>query len=161
MRLTEAFAAASRDEIKAALDGGKLVIYSTGRPPAADHKVTRSAVLATFMFASPAFGPDAASPDGAVTANLVEPSVVAVSVGTPSFARAFKPDGTCVADLSAGPGVTEIKLSEVSTSPGHPIALTGMRLPLPAEKPEWNKTAFGHVFVTNSEEPHRRLSVRG
>ena len=37
MRLTEAFSAATLDEIKAALDGGKLEIYSTGRPPSADH----------------------------------------------------------------------------------------------------------------------------
>jgi len=161
MRLAEAFAAASRDDIKAALDGGKLVVYSTGRPPAADHKVTRSAALVSFTFASPAFGPDADAAGDAVTANLVEPLVAATAVGTPSFARLLKADGTVVADLSAGPGATEVKLSEVSTTAGHPTALLSMRLPLPAETVTWDRTAFGHIFATGSEEPHRKLSVRG
>jgi hypothetical protein len=150
MRVAEAYAAASRDDIMTALAGGKLVIYSTARPPAVDHKVTRSAALATFTFASPAFGSDAASPCGVVAPNLVEASVVATAVGTPSFARVFTAEGTVVADLSAGPGATEVKLSEVSTSPGQPISLVAMRLPLPAENVAWNKTAFGHVFVTTS-----------
>jgi hypothetical protein len=161
MRLAEAYAPYSRDDIMAALAGGKLVIYSTARPPGADHEVTRSAVLATFTFASPAFAPDAASPCGVVVPNLVEASVVATAVGTPSFARALTAADAVVADLSAGPGATEVKLSEVSTSAGHPVALVTMRLPLPAENVTWDKTAFGHVFVTNSEEPHRKLSVRG
>jgi hypothetical protein len=161
MRVAEAYAAASRDDIMAALAGGTLVIYSTARPPAADHKVTRNAALATFAFASPAFAPDAASPCGAVVPNLIEVSVEATAVGTPSFARAFTAEGAVVADLSAGPGATEVKLSEVSTSAGQPIAVVAMRLPLPAENVTWDKTAFGHVFVTNNEEPHRKLSVRG
>lgn len=161
MRLAEVFATLSLDEIKTALDGGKLVIYSTGRPPMPDHAVTRSAVLATFSFASPAFGADPGSADGAVTPNLVEGSVAAVSVGTPSFARAFKADGTAVADFSAGPGATEIKLSEVSATTGHPIALTKMRMPLPPEDVAWEKTEFGHVFITSSDDPYRKLSVRG
>jgi hypothetical protein len=138
-----------------------LVVYSAARPPAADHNVTRSAALATFTFASPAFGPDTASPCGAMAPNFVEASVVATAVGTPSFARAFTADGAVVADLSAGPGATEAKLSEVSTSAGHPIAVVALRLPLPAENVTWDKTAFGHVFVTGSNEPHRKLSVRG
>jgi hypothetical protein len=161
MRLAEAFASASLDDIKAALDGGKLVIYSTGRPPAADHAVTRSAVLATFTFASPAFGPDPSVADGVVAPNFVENPVLAVKVGTPSFARALKADGAVVADLSAGPGPTEIKLSEVSASADHPIAVTRMRVPLPAEATAWQKTEFGHVFITSNDDARRKLSVRG
>lgn len=159
MRLAEAFATASLDDIKAALAGGKLVVYSTGRPPLADHAVTRSAVLATFVFASPVFSADAA--DGVVTPHFMENPVTAAAVGTPSFARLYKADGAVVADLSAGPGASEVKLSEVSASPGHPIALTKLRLPLPAEQVEWQKTEFGHVFVTSHQEPHRKLSLRG
>lgn len=160
MRVAEAFVSASLDDIKAALDGGKLIIYSTGRPPSADHAITRSAVLATFDLASPAFGPDQEEVD-VVSPNLAENPVVATTVGTPSFARLVKADGTVVADLSAGPGATEVKLSEVSATPECPIALAKLRMPLPPETVEWQKTEFGHVFVTSSLEPRRKLSVRG
>jgi hypothetical protein len=161
MRLVEAYISTSLDELKSALDGGKLVLYSTGRPPLADHAVTRSAVLATFSFASPAFGPDPDSADGAVAPIFTENPVVAVAVGTPSFARLLKADGTVVADLSAGPGATEVKLSEVSASAEHPIAVTKMRMPMPPETVAWQTTEFGHVFVTSGQDAHRKLSVRG
>ncbi len=66
MKITQALAACGLDEIKAMLDGGKLVIYSVARPPSPDHPVERSGVLAAFTFASPAFGadrpPDSAAP---------------------------------------------------------------------------------------------------
>ena len=55
MNVASAFAGLSLDEIKAALDGGTLTIYSVARPLTADHAVDRSSVLATFTFASPAF----------------------------------------------------------------------------------------------------------
>lgn len=161
MRLAEAFLSAAAEEIKAALDGGKLVVYSTGRPPLPDHPVTRSTPLATFTFASPAFGPDPAGDEGYVTPAFEENPVTAENVGTPSFARAFKADGTVVADFSVGPGNTEIKLNAVSAVAGSPIAVTSIRMPLPPEAIEWQKTEFGHVFVTSSTEPHRKLSVRG
>ena len=163
MRLAEGFASASLDELKAALDGGSLVIYSTGRPPLPDHDVTRSGVVATFTFASPAFGaePSGEDDDGAVAPAFAEDSVEAVNVGTPSFARALKADGTVVADFSVGPGKTEVKLSEVSATGGHPIAVTSMRMPLPAEEVSWEKTGFGHVYMTSGDDPRRKMSVRG
>lgn len=164
MRLAEALSAATLDELKALLDGGTLVVYSTGRPPLADHPVTRSEPLVTYTFATPAFGPDPAVDDvgtGAVTPTFVENPVVPTAVGTPSFARLLTADGTVVADLSAGPGPTEVKLSEVSATPGHPLAVTKLRLPLPAETVAWQKTEHGHVFVTSSTDPKRKLSVRG
>jgi hypothetical protein len=164
MRLAEAFASASIDELKAALDGGTLVIYSTGRPPMPDHEVTRSAALVTYTFAAPAFGADPSNGeggDGIVAPVFVESPVEAANVGTPSFARAFKADGTVVADFSAGPGDSEVKLSEVSVTGGHPTAVTRMRMTLPAETVEWDKTAFGHVYITSGDDPFRKMSVRG
>jgi hypothetical protein len=123
MNVAAAFASSAPEEIKAALDGGKLVIYSVARPPTADTPVERSGVLATFTFASPAFAADPAAP--AFETN----PVVATGVGTPGFARAFKADGaTAVADFSVGPGNCEIKLSEVSTTPNYPIRLTKLTL---------------------------------
>lgn len=123
MKVAQAFASSGPDEIKAALDGGKLVIYSVARPANADSPVERSGVLATFTFASPAFGGGAATP--AFESN----PVTASGVGTPGFARAFKADmATPVADFSVGPGNCDIKLSEVSTTPDYPVAITKFEL---------------------------------
>ncbi|WP_036289377.1 hypothetical protein [Methylosinus sp. PW1] len=158
MRLAEAFASATLDDIKAALDGGKLVLYSTGRPIGPDHKITRSEVMATFTFQSPAFGPDAA--DGSAAPLFAEATVIASGIGTPGWARLSKADGTAVVDLSVGPGNTEIKLASVSATKDFPIAVTALKF-LAAEAVEWTKTEFGHVFTTNHENPFRKVSVRG
>jgi hypothetical protein len=125
MKIAQAFVAATPDEIKSALSGGKLVIYSVARPADADTRVERSGVLATFTFAAPAFNGDGSA---AFESNPVN----ATGVGTPGFARAFQADGmTVVADFSVGPGNCEMKLSEVSTTPEYPISVTKLALPLP------------------------------
>jgi hypothetical protein len=159
MRLAETFASATIDDVKSALDGGKLVLYSTGRPPTPDHAITRSTALATFAFASPAFEPDAE--DGALTPLFLEAQALASGGGTPGFARAFKADGSVVADFSVGPGDTEIKLSGVSATIDFPIAVTSMKIASLAEKVEWRKTEYGHVYIASSDNPYRKLSVRG
>lgn len=158
MRLTEAFSAATLDDIKAALDGGKLEIYSTGRPPSADHAVTRSALLASFTFAAPAFAEG--ETDGRLTPLFAE-SVKAASTGTPGFGRAYKADGAVVADFSVGPAGGEVKLAEVSATADYPVRVVSIKIALPAETVEWAKTGAGHVYVTNSDNPYRKLSVRG
>ncbi len=84
-------------------------------------------MLVNFDLASPAFGPGS---NGSSLPNLVANPAVATGSGTPGFARLFKGDGTPIADLSAGPGDTEIKLSEISTTPDYPIALTKFLLRL-------------------------------
>lgn len=121
MNLASEFANCSIDELKESLSGGSLTVYSVARPATADAAVDRSGVLATFTFASPAFG---APEDGVETPQFVANPVPAASVGTPGFARARKADGTVVADFSAGPGDREIKFSEVSCSQGAPARLT-------------------------------------
>jgi hypothetical protein len=90
----------------------------------ADHAVDRSGILATFTFASPAFGP---APEGFEAPLFAAHPVAANSVGTPGFARARKADGTTVADFSAGPGHREIKFAEVSCSQGAPVRITAFR----------------------------------
>ena len=127
------FASASIDEIKAALDGGTLTVYSVARPLSADAAVDRSEALAVFTFATPAFG--AATDDGESPA-FIEDSVESASVGTPGFARATTADGRVVADFSAGPGAREIKFSEVSFSKGAPVRITGFAFLEDASWPE-------------------------
>jgi len=125
MKVTEAFAKSSLDDIKAALAGGTLTVYSVARPLTADLPVDRSGVLAVFTFGSPAFGE--ATEDGETPA-FVEASVPAEDVGTPGFARACKEDGTVVADFSAGPGNREIKFAEVSCSKGAPVKVAVFKI---------------------------------
>jgi hypothetical protein len=119
MRVAEAFKQLSVDEVKALLDGGKLLVYSVARPISVADAVDRSGLLATFEFGTPAFG--ARAEDGSETPNFVEASVPGHHVGTPGFARAFKADGTPVGDFSAGPGEREIKFTEVSVTGGAPV----------------------------------------
>jgi hypothetical protein len=133
MNVTSEFAQFSLDEIKALLDGGTLTIYSVARPISADHAVDRSAVLATFTFAAPAFGAPA---DRFEAPAFVANPVAANSVGTPGFARARKADGTTVADFSVGPGPREIKLAEVSCSPGAPTKVVSLRIDAEGGWPE-------------------------
>ena len=158
MRLAEAYAGGDLSKIKEALSGGRLIVYSTGRPPSADHAITRSAELASFAFASPAFGPD--TEDGTLAPLFSDNPVIAKAVGTPGFARALSADGVTVADFSVGPG-GEIVLDGVSATPEFPLKLLGLRISLPAETVEWAKTEFGHVYVTSADNAWRKLSVRG
>ena len=118
MNVAAEFAQSSPEEIKGMLSGGKLTVYSVARPITADHLVDRSGVLATFTFASPAFGTAA---DGLEKPLFAANPVAAASVGTPGFARAQKADGTVIGDFSAGPGEREIKFQEVSCSTGAPL----------------------------------------
>ena len=104
MNVTLDFVGCSLDELKALLDGGTLTVYSVARPLTADKPVERSGTLATFTFASPAFGE---ASDGLESPIFAANPVPASSVGTPGFARARKADGTVIADFSAGPGDRE------------------------------------------------------
>lgn len=132
MKLAQMFAEGGIDAAKAAADGGSLTIYSVARPLNPDHPVTRSGVLARFDFASPAFVAESnAQMKGDSLPQLAANPVPATGTGTPGFARLCKADGTPIADFSAGPGDTEVKLSEVSTTPNYPIALTQFRFELP------------------------------
>ena len=140
MNVTLDFVESSLDDIKAALDGGTLTVYSVARPATADKPVDRSGVLATFTFGSPAFGP---ATDGLEHPNFVAAAVPAATVGTPGFARARKADGTTVADFSAGPGEREIKFTEVSCSPGAPITVATFKIIAEGgwpERPEYYDT---------------------
>jgi hypothetical protein len=124
MNVTTELASTTLDEIKTLLEGATLTVYSVARPITADRPVDRSGILATFTFASPAFGP---ATDGVESPLFVANTVAASSVGTPGFARARKPDGTVIADFSAGPGDREIKFSEVSFSQGAPVKITAFK----------------------------------
>jgi hypothetical protein len=120
MNVASEFLGKTLDEVKLALAGGNLVIYSVGRPANADLPVERSGILATLTFASPAF---AAAEDGQEIPVFVENSVPAQGVGVPGFGRACTADGRVVADFSAGPGDREIKLAEISCSTGAPVRI--------------------------------------
>jgi hypothetical protein len=140
MIVASEFAQSSLEDLKALLDGGTLTVYSVARPVTPDRPVDRSGVLATFTFASPAFG---AASDGFESPAFTANPVAGANVGTPGFARATKADGTVVADFSAGPGDREIKFSEVSCTHGAPVKLMQFRFIAEGgwpEKPEYYDT---------------------
>ncbi|MFG1416310.1 hypothetical protein V5F38_03210 [Xanthobacter sp. V0B-10] len=119
MYVASEFAQKSLDEIKELLAGATLTVYSVARPASADQKVDRSNKLATFTFATPAFGTP--SEDGSEVPSFVANPVPGADAGTPGFARATKEDGTVIADFSAGPGDREIKFAEVTVSTNAPV----------------------------------------
>jgi hypothetical protein len=133
MNLASAFAGLSKDEIKALLDGGTLTIYSVARPISADIPVEFSSALAKLTFATPAFG---GAEGDFETPAFAESPVIASHVGTPGFARATKADGAVVADFSVGPGAREIKLGEVSCSPGAPVKVVAFKFNEVGDWPE-------------------------
>jgi hypothetical protein len=140
MNIALPFVQCSVEELKALLDGGTLTVYSVARPITADRPVDRSGALATFTFASPAFG---AASNGLENPVFAANPVVASHVGTPGFARAVKADGTVVGDFSAGPGDREIKFSEISCTQGAPVTLTRFKFIMEGgwpEKPEYYDT---------------------
>ena len=140
MNIASEFAGCSLDEVKAMLDGGTLTVHSVARPVSADRTVDRSGILATFTFASPAFGP---AMESAATPLFAANPVPAASVGTSGFARARKADGTVVADFSAGPGSREVKFSEVSCSQGAPVKIVAFKFIAEGgwpERPEYYDT---------------------
>lgn len=128
------FAKCTLDEIKEALAGGTLTVYSVARPLTADVPVDRSGKLVAFTFDTPAF--NTPSEDGSEVPNFVNPASPASDVGTPGFARACKADGTVVADFSAGPGDREIKFTEVSCSAGAPVKVAKFQFFAEAGWPE-------------------------
>jgi hypothetical protein len=118
MQLAEAYATKSVDEIKAALAGATLRVYSCPQPATPDKPIIRNQILVEFVLGSPAFDGD----------NVVAETVPAKYVGTPLWGRATAADGTVVGDFSAGPGDSDIKLTEVSTTKDAPATLTRFRI---------------------------------
>ena len=140
MNIALDFAECSEEDLKSLLAEASLTIYSVARPISADHPVERSAALAAFTFASPAFGPTL---EGVETPLFAANPVIASAVGTPGFARARKADGTVVADFSAGPGDREIKFGEASFSQGAPVRIVAFKFAPRAawpERPEYYDT---------------------
>jgi len=118
MELAEAYANKSVDEIKEALAGATLRIYSCPQPVTPDKPIIRNGLLAEFVLGSPALDGDQV---------LVDP-VPAKNVGTPLFSRATTPDGATIADFSTGPGDSDIKLAEVSCSKDAPVKITKLQI---------------------------------
>jgi hypothetical protein len=121
MNIAQPFSAGGVDAVKAELAGGSLVLYSCQRPASPEDHVLRNGALATFTFAAPAF-------DGSGAAAFVENPVTVVAVGTPGFARAYKADGTVVADFWIGTKDADLTLKEISASVDYPISVTTFKL---------------------------------
>jgi len=118
MQLAAAYAEKSVDEIKAALAGATVRVYSCPQPKTPDHPIIRNGFLAEFTLASPAFNGD----------DIIAEPVPAKNVGTPLFTRATTADGAVIGDFSTGPGDSDVKLAEVSCSKEAPVKITKFQI---------------------------------
>ena len=127
MKLAEAYANCTVEEIKAAMAGATLRIYSCPPPEKPEKPVLRNGFLAEFVLAAPAFDGDVIRP--------VESPVPGKDVGVPLFIRATQANGAPIADFSAGPGDMDVKLASVSCSVGSPVAITKFQIRLGVANP--------------------------
>lgn len=120
MKLADAYKDCGIEEIKAALSGATLRVYSCPQPTTPEKPVLRNGFLAEFTLGSPAFDGDALKP--------IESPVSGKDVGVPLFVRATRPDGTAIADFSAGPGDMDVKFAATSCSIGAPVEITKFQI---------------------------------
>ena len=91
---------AEANAFAALLNGGTLNFYSGIQPANANTALSGNTLLATLIFANPAFG---AAAGGVITANAIAPGT-AVASGTATFARALNSSGQAIADFAVGVG---------------------------------------------------------
>jgi hypothetical protein len=115
VKVAQAYAGCGIEEIKTALAGATLHVYSCAQPAAPEGSVFRNRFLAEFVLGTPAF-------DGETIKPLENP-VTGKDVGVPLFVRASKPDGAVIADFSAGPGDMDVKFATTSCTAGAPVEI--------------------------------------
>ena len=120
MKLAKAYEGCGVEEIKAALGGATLHVYSCAQPATPEASLFRNRFLAEFVLDSPAF-------DGESIKPLHNP-VTGKDVGVPLFVRASKPDGAVIADFSAGPGDMDVKFATTSCTAGAPVEITKFQI---------------------------------
>lgn len=122
MKVARAYESSGIEEIKAALAGATLHVYSCAQPATPEGSVFRNRFLAEFVLATPAFEEEGVK--------LLENPVVGKDVGVPLFVRASKPDGSVIADFSAGPGDMDVKFATTSCTAGAPVEITKFQIRL-------------------------------
>jgi hypothetical protein len=120
MKLAKAYEGCGIEEIKTALAGATIHVYSCAQPAAPEASLFRNRFLAEFVLASPAF-------DGE-SIKTVENPVLGRDTGVPLFVRASKPDGTVIADFSAGPGDMDVKFATTSCTVGSQVEITRFQI---------------------------------
>jgi len=127
MKLAQAYQGCGIEEIRAALAGATLHVYSCAQPKTPESSVFRNRFLAEFLLGTPAF-------DGETIKPLENP-VSGKDVGVPLFVRASKPDGAVIADFSAGPGDMDVKFATTSCTVGSPVEIVKLRIRAGAADP--------------------------
>lgn len=120
MKLAQAYEGCGIEDLKAALAGATLHVYSCAQPTTPESSVFRNRFLAEFVLGTPAF-------DGETIKPLENP-VLGKDVGVPLFVRASKPDGAVIADFSAGPGDMDVKFATTSCTVGSQVEITKFQI---------------------------------
>ena len=98
-QLADATVNAQANTFATLCNSGLIKFYDGTQPATADTAITTQVLGVTLTFGATAFG---APVSGVLTANAITAGVAAASI-TPTWARAFKSDGTTViGDFSAG-----------------------------------------------------------
>jgi len=126
VKLAQAYQGCGIEEIKVALAGATLHVYSCAQPTTPESSLFRNRFLAEFVLATPAF-------DGETIKPLENP-VTGKDVGVPLFVRASKPDGAVIADFSAGPGDMDVKFATTSCTVGSQVEITKFQIRLGSTK---------------------------
>lgn len=128
MKISIAARNASADATCALLNTGYLRFYNGTQPATPDTALSGNTLLATCRFNATAFG---AAASGVATANAITSDPSAAATGVPTFARAFKSDGTSVvADFSVvatPPGSGgDIVLTSAQITAGNQVDVTSL-----------------------------------
>lgn len=134
MNLSQTSAIAALNAVTALMNGGSLTFYAGAMPATPETALSGNTALATFIFASAAFGaPAYTSPSEKATASFVNATVTPLASGTATFARVLKSDGaTVVADLTVGTSGTDLVVSSTAISTTVPMAISSMTFGMPA-----------------------------
>jgi hypothetical protein len=129
-------AKAAVDAAAAKCNGGTIKVYAGSQPTDANTAVGAQALLATFSFASTAFGASAASgsaPNRSAVATAASISDVAASgTGTAAWFRALKNDGSSVVmDGSVGVSGCDLNLTDVSLTSGEDVSISSFTISQP------------------------------
>jgi hypothetical protein len=128
MKLAKAYEGCGVEEIKAALAGATLHVYSCAQPATPEGSVFRNRFLAEFVLADPAFEAESINP--------LENPVVGKDTGVPLFVRASRADGVVIADFSAGPGDMDVKFATTSCTAGAQVEITKFQIRLNSGNPK-------------------------
>lgn len=129
-------AGVQNDALKALFNTGTIKVYQGTRPTDANAALGSQTLLATFTFASTAFGSSSASgtsPSRVMTATAAAISdVTGAATGTAQWFRAFESNGTTIiCDGDVGTSGSDLNMTDTSITSGETASISSITLATP------------------------------